>query len=61
VWVVGDVDEEMPPLYFDCAEDAYRAYKRSQISMKLLAERRKKALQQIKLVFYSINLQVSSR
>ena len=48
VWGVGDVDEEMPPLYFDCAEDAYRAYKRSQISMKLLAERRKKALQQIK-------------
>jgi hypothetical protein len=48
VWVVGDDDEDMPPLYFECAEAAYLAYKQSQRSMELLAKRRKKALQQIR-------------
>ena len=44
VWVVGDDDEEMPPLYFGTAEAALLAYFRSQRAAALRAKRREEAL-----------------
>jgi len=47
VWVVGDDDEEMPPLYFGTAEAALLAYDRSQRAAELRAKRREEALRRL--------------
>ena len=46
-WVVGDDDEEMPPLYFDTPEDAYRAYALSEWLAEQRAKRREEALRRL--------------
>ena len=47
VWVVGDDDEDMPPLYFDTAEAALLAYYDSQRAVELRAKRRDEALHRL--------------
>ena len=47
VWVVGDDDEDMPPLYFDTAEAALLAYDHSQRAVELRAQRREEALRRL--------------
>ena len=47
VWVVGDDDEDMPPLYFGTAEAALLAYDRSQRAAELRAKRREEALRRL--------------
>jgi hypothetical protein len=44
IWVVGDDDEDMPPLYFDTAKAALLAYDCSLRAAELRAQRRKEAL-----------------
>ena len=47
VWVVGNDDEDMPPLYFDTAQAAFLAYDRSQRAAELRAKRREEALRRL--------------
>jgi len=47
IWVVGDDDEDMPPLYFDTAEAALLAYDCSLRAAELRAQRRKEALERL--------------
>ncbi len=46
-WVVGNDDEDMPPLYFDTSEAAFLAYDRSQRAAELRAKRREEALRRL--------------
>jgi hypothetical protein len=45
-WVVGE-DQEMPPAYFDSAEEAKRAYIRSERVGRLRVKRREEALRRL--------------
>jgi len=47
VWVVGDDDEDMPPMYFDTAEAALLSYDRAQWAAALRAKRREAALRRL--------------